>query len=69
MQKYQPGESELKWVLEGAELECYHFIEEVYVKWEAREVKLIMELEEKRVLHTANPMLSDKAPEQLKPLQ
>ena len=51
-------ESELKRVLEGAELERYRFVEAERAKWEAREVRLVAEFEEARASRTA--VLSDK---------
>jgi len=54
--------NELKWAIEGAELEKYRFVEAEHTKWEAREMRLVAELE------TALPpcdVLSDKAQESL----
>ena len=54
--------NELKCAIEGAELERYRFVEAERVKWEAREMRLVAELEAARAPHDG---ASDKAREQL----
>jgi len=71
--------NKLKWAIEGAEFEKYHFVEAECAKWEARELRLVAELEAARAqcdvpsdktqellsLHSSCSSLSNSLPVQM----